>query len=200
MGNLQEARPTWNFASADPGKLWTHPSLDYMSWTSSVHPREYAERLDDISRTSFFAHIVGILHDFHVAPALKGDGALVCDSYDYRFRAKVESLYPSTRPLLDAMAEMLPRPDLVLWLDLPLKEAWRRKGGTCSSFEGTSKDEAGFVALQTAVERLIFEKYLVDTPVRRLDATQEPHILSAGVLEAVDHLIGSRAPAYLRAA
>lgn len=157
--------PDWAYTRIEPMAVY-----DVLNAPRSVHPKHLIWGLPQTSRTMVLGQIVAAMFDRQVAPALAAGQVVVCDSYDIRYRAKEKVIDPRTAPVLDALGGAIRRPDLAIWLDVPLDVAWARKGGRCSRFEGAPvNDEAGFRTLQRKVKRIIFTDLLAGCPVTRLD-------------------------------
>lgn len=186
LAELRRRRADWSFASIDPADLYPIPGLDYMNWALDVHPRTYAARMGSLSRASYLAHTLGLLHDERLTPALDRGGIVVCDSYHYRVRAKEHLLGSAGAALLDALAECTRSPDLIVWLEVPLVTAWRRNGCSCNFYEAIGECSwDGFRRMQAGVRRLVLTRYAADVPVRCVDATRPIRQVADDVIAAI---------------
>ncbi|MEV0622089.1 hypothetical protein AB0I81_52840 [Nonomuraea sp. NPDC050404] len=172
----------------DPLAVYGLPGLaETVPWAGRTHPREVIWDLPAHTRTTLLAHVLAVSHDLYLAPALRAGGLVVCDSYDYRYRAKERVLDPATSVLLESLAATLPRPELAVWIDVPMEVAWRRNGGRCSRFEGGPRaDYPGFERLQEQVKEIILSELLDGCPIVRLDGLREPAELARDCLAAID--------------
>jgi len=174
LSAMRTKAPDWCYTKVEPLAVY-----DTLGMPRSTHPKELIWDLPRTSRTAVLTQIVAAMVDRHVVPALTAGQVVVCDSYDIRYRAKERVVDAPTAPLLDALGGMIPRPDLAIWLDVPLDVAWARKGGRCSRFEGApTTDRSGFGALQSRVEEIIFSDLLAGCPVTRLDGLLAPDELA----------------------
>lgn len=187
LQGMSRQRPGWAFPVMDPDRLYQPAGLEHMAWTQTTHPRVVVESLPSLGRTTLLAHIFSILVDFHVRPGLQRGRVVVCDSYHYRFAAKSRVIDPGTASLMEHVGSKAPRPDLAIWLDMPLHRAWRLKGSACSVMEGGwNRDYAGFERLQTEVKRIVLEEYLSDLPTVRIPADRAPEEVLTDCLRTVD--------------
>jgi len=174
----------------DPDFLYQPAGLDHMDWTQTTHPRVVVESLPSLGRTTLLTHIFSILVDFHVRPGLQQGRIVLCDSYHYRFAAKSRVIDPDTASLMEHAGSKAPRPDLAIWLDMPLPRAWQLKGEACSMMEGGwDRDYKGFERLQTEVKRIVLEEYLSDLPTVRIPADRMPEEVLSDCLRTVDEFV-----------
>lgn len=154
MNSLRSSRAAWRYVSADPRDLFPTPGLEFMNWTLRHHPREYLQVLRPYSRASLLLSILMLQFEYFIRPALVAGRVVVCDSYYFRFLAKERLLNPAGASVLEALRRLLPKPDLVVTLDVPEKECFRRKLKRLSTFEHIGPSSlSGFIALQVAVRR-----------------------------------------------
>ncbi|GAB2959288.1 dTMP kinase [Nonomuraea fastidiosa] len=125
---LKKLVPEWRFTSLQPEDLYPIENLDCYNWALRTHPREYVQHMAPMVRTSFFLHIIALEWEYHIRPALAEGRIVLCDSYWYRTAVKESIHNPGAASLLSGITELLPEPDLIVWLDVPLEEAWRRNG------------------------------------------------------------------------
>lgn len=128
LEGIRIRRRNWKVVSADPRHLYPLADLPYMDWALSTHPRTLVAHMRPLVRTLFFAKTLAVEHDYHVAPTLAEGRTVVVDSYWYRLHAKEHLLNPRGAAALDSLCALLPRPDLIAWLEVPLDVAYARCG------------------------------------------------------------------------
>ena len=193
FNRMRQERPGWKYVSAQPFDLYPIRGLEYMSWALETHPREYVKRMPPLTRTLFFMKTLAIEYEYHIAPALASGSVVICDSYFYRFMSKERVHNPATNGLFEVMRRYLPPPDLILWLDVPLAVAYRRKP-TLSEFEvGGDYSQGGFVDFQREVLMYVSEM-IEGLPVTFLNAERPPcEVLTAALEKIREAAVAGRA-------
>jgi thymidylate kinase len=187
---MRALAPEWRFPSLQPEDLYPLEGLEgYNAWALNTHPREYVMHMAPLTRISYFLHIIAIEWEYHIRPALAENRVVVCDSYWYRAAVKELIQNPTAAPLLSGLTSMLPKPDLIAWLDLPLAEAWRRtEVPTVFEVADGNLTWDGFQSFQRRVNAGLRAE-VAGIPQVSLDATRDPDDVAR---IAVDH-IGSLA-------
>lgn len=177
----------WHFASLQPEDLYPLDGIpEYNLWALSTHPREYVAHMRPLTRVSFFTHVLSMAWEYRMRPYLEAGGVVVSDSYWHRAVAKELVQNAEAAFLLQALAATLPEPDLVIWLDLPLTESWRRNG-TPTTFEidGSVPSWEAYARFQ---RRVLDElRRLVPEHTRQvtIDATRPPHEVAQATVAAI---------------
>jgi thymidylate kinase len=186
LGNMASREPGWEYVSARPEDLYPIEGLDCYDWALRNHPREYVLRMRPLTRAAFYISTLAVEYEYHIAPALQAGRTVICDSYWYRFLAKEQVLNPRGGALLRHLPEHLPRPDLVLWLDVPLDSVWRRSREVTLFEVDGEISWTGFEALQRAVlqraQAMVNRDRLAEI---RLDARTGPERLADEAIAAV---------------
>lgn len=185
MTRMKTRAPEWRFTSLQPDDLYPIEHLECYDWALRTHPREYVAHMAPMTRASYFLHIIAIEWEYHILPALNEGRVVVCDSYWYRMAVKESIQNPSAAAILSRLTARLPVPDLVLWLDLPLAEAWRRNGAPTvfEVAEGELTEEA-FTAFQRNVLDRV-RAQVASIPQVTLDATAGPDQLADAALDQI---------------
>jgi thymidylate kinase len=114
---------------------------------------------------------------------------VLVDSYYYKILAKCRMAGIQDTPMYDWW-RTFPRPDRVVYLDVPPSAAWRRRGGGAGlnslEYDGDDGDLAGFERYQTDLRKLMLEE-VRDLPVTELP--QQPSVERAA--EAVREVLTS---------
>lgn len=139
------------FLSIDPSDLYPIPGVVSMDWATKVHPKKVICNYKPLTRSAFYIKTFAILLEYYIQPNL--DKNILIDSYWYRYCAKEISFFGKVAEPLLTFCSCLPKPDLVIELDVSLEEAFKRKKGGLSAFE-TYHQEGGlssFVKFQMDV-------------------------------------------------
>jgi thymidylate kinase len=117
------------------------------------------------------------------ALAHRAHGPVLIDSYHYKFLAKCR-LHGLVNDELFAIWRAFPRPDRIVYLDVPPAVAWRRSGSGSSvnaleTSAGQSR-RAGFERFQSGLRSLLFEE-IGAVPVEVVDADDAPAHVSTTV-------------------
>jgi thymidylate kinase len=191
--NMKARAPEWVFTSAQPRDLYPIEGLECYDWALQRHPREFVKNMSPLTRATFFMHVLSIELEYHILPALADGRVVVSDSYWYRMMAKESIQNPSGAAVLAGMVDRLPRPDLVIMLDVPLEMAWRRNGEP-TTFEVADDDYSweGFARFQRQVLDEL-DVLVADLPQMVLDGRAAPGELAQQAVEHIrSHLDASR--------
>ncbi len=185
---IQALADDWHFASLQPESLYPLDGIpDYNRWALSTHPREYVAHMRPLTRVSFFTHILSMAWEYHMRPHLDAGGVVVSDSYWYRTVAKESAQNPDAVFLLQTLAATLPEPDLVIWLDLPLSESWRRNGApTTFEFDGAVPSYDAYERFQQRVLDEVRRLLPAHVPQIAIDATRSAREVAVAAWEAID--------------
>ncbi len=177
----------WHFSSLHPEDLYPLDGIpDYNSWALTTHPRTYVAHMRPLTRVSFFAHILAMAWEYRIRPHLDGGGIVVSDSYWYRAAVKESIQSAEAAFLLETLADTLPDPDLVIWLELPLEESWRRNGTPSAfEFEGTEPSWEAYARFQQRVLDELGRRLPVHVPQVKIDATRSPREVAAAAKAAI---------------
>lgn len=188
IGQLRTMAPRWHFASLQPEDIYPLDGIpEYNRWALTTHPREYVGHMRPLSRVSFFAHVLSMAWEYRMRPQLEAGGLVVSDSYWYRAAVKESFHNPDAAFLLEALAARLPEPDLVIWLDLPLAESWRRNGRpTVFEIDGDLPNWEAYARFQQRVLDEVARRLPAHVPQVSVDATRAPREVARAVRAAVD--------------
>lgn len=185
---IQALAAEWRISSLQPDDLYPLDGIpEYNTWALTTHPRTYVSHMRPMTRVSFFAHVMSMAWEYHVRPYLEAGRVVVSDSYWYRPLAKERLQSPDAAFVLEALVSRLPEPDLVLWLDLPLTEAWRRNGAP-STFEmdGDVPSQEAYEGFQRRVLDELDMLVPSHVPQVVVDATLPPREVALAVTDVID--------------
>jgi thymidylate kinase len=197
LRELRRLRPDWPSGSIDPDDLYPIPGLDYLNFALETHPRVYCARMGPLGRTSWMVHALSLLYEYRIRPELDQGRLVICDSLHYRVQAKEELLDSPGAAVVQAFGAQLRRPDLVIWLDVPLETSWRRGGESCQYYEAIGEPTwEGYRRMQSGVRDLILTRYAADVPTRVVDGSASLTNVVEAVIGAIDEVAGpdARAP------
>jgi hypothetical protein len=128
-----------------------------------------------------------ILHQRDELARQTGQGPVVIDSYYYKPLAACALLGVAHEPTFDYWRSF-PRPEGVVYLDVPPEVTWARAGhgALVSAFEhyGSEVTEDSFVRMQTDLRDRMFAE-IGDVPVTVIDGTEPPDMVLAKIAAAV---------------
>jgi len=128
-----------------------------------------------------------ILHQRDELAGQTGPGPVVIDSYYYKPLAACALLGVVHEPTFDYWRSF-PRPEGVVYLDVPPEVTWARagNGALVSAFEhyGTEVTEESFAAMQRDLRERMFAE-IGDVPVTVVDGTEPREAVLAKVVAAV---------------
>jgi hypothetical protein len=133
LGFLKKRLNDTVFLSIDPSDLYPIPGVVSMDWATKIHPKNVICNYKPLTRSAFYIKTFSILLEYYIQPNLGKN--IVIDSYWYRYCAKEISFFGEVAEPLLCFCAYLPKPDLIVELDIPLGEAFRRKMGIVSPFE-----------------------------------------------------------------
>lgn len=191
LAQIRGRCPDWFCVSTDPKDLYPTPGLKFMEWALETHPREYVQHMHPLTRSLFFMKTLAIQVEYHVVPALRAGRIIINDSYYYRHLAKETLLNQYGASLFVKMIPFLPRPDLIICIDVPLDIAFARKL-TLSPFEYCdTPDFTGFMNLQTKVAEHVRE-LTYDIPLVRIDGVGDRDSIVDAIIIAVTQAHNNR--------
>lgn len=134
-----------------------------------------------------------ILHQRDELSRRTGTGPVIIDSYFYKVLAACSLLGVSHEPTFDYWRSF-PRPEGVVYLDVPPEVTWERTGrGTrVSAFEhyGEAVSREGFINMQADLRtRMLAE--VKDLPLTIVDGTAAPDLVLAEIMSAVGKMVGA---------
>lgn len=141
-------------------------------------PTEIRQRLSPLTRAMFIGGLLIAEYEYLVRPKLKQNNSVLLDSYYFKLLAK-ESIYQKVDPVFYNLCDELPRPDIVFFLEMDPREAYKRKimHAPLSPYEytnaGTDED---FVNFQTRLIELI-ESFLKNIQTVRINGMNPPDIV-----------------------
>lgn len=184
LGNMARRAPGWAYVSAQPEDLYPIAHLECYDWALRTHPRQYVPHMRPLTRAAFFVTTLAVEYEYHIAPALAAGRTVVCDSYWYRFTAKESLQNPQGERLLAELVAHLPRPDLVIWVDVPMELAWRRNRDLTQFEVDGEFSWPGFASFQRAVLDRV-TAMVADRAQLTLDGRQPALRLAADAVAAV---------------
>jgi thymidylate kinase len=136
--------------------------------------------------------VLSVLHSvmLHLRDELgrqTGPGPVIIDSFFYKVLAACSLLGVSHEPTFDHWRSF-PRPEGVVYLDVPPEVTWERagRGALASAFEhyGEAVSRDGFVRMQSDMRtRMLAE--VKDLPLTIVDGTAHPDVVLAEIVSAV---------------
>jgi thymidylate kinase len=128
-----------------------------------------------------------ILHQRDELGRQTGPGPVIVDSYYYKVLAACSLLGVGHEPTFDYW-RTFPRPQGVVYLDVPPEVAWRRArwGAKVSAFEhyGKAVSREGFVRMQTDLRASMLAE-VEELPLTVIDGTAAPDAVLARIMSAV---------------
>lgn len=190
--HMKSLAPEWRFTSLQPEDLYPIERLECYNWALRTHPREYVKHMAPMVRASFFMHIIALEWEYHIRPALAENRIVFCDSYWYRAVVKEFIHNPTAASMLDGITDLLPEPDLVVWLDVPLEEAWRRNG-TPTVFE-VAGDEPTYPAFADFQQKVLDDLHdqVKGIPQMVLDGRTAVAELARSAVDRVGMVVGNQ--------
>ncbi|UBU12999.1 nucleoside/nucleotide kinase family protein [Nonomuraea gerenzanensis] len=189
---MKSLAPEWRFTSLQPEDLYPIEQLECYNWALQTHPREYVQHMAPMVRTSYFLHIIALEWEYHIRPALAENRIVLSDSYWYRPAAKEFIHNPSSGSIMDGLADLLPEPDLIVWLDVPLEEAWRRNGPpTVFEVAGDDTTYPAFADFQQQVLDDLHDQ-VKGIPQMVLDGTMAADELARSAVDGIRTIARSR--------
>ncbi|WP_329239193.1 hypothetical protein OG417_37200 [Actinoallomurus sp. NBC_01490] len=185
---LRTLAADWHFASLQPEDLYPLDEIpEYNLWALSTHPREYVAHMRPLTRVSFFTHVLSMAWEYRMRPHLEAGGVVVSDSYWYRATVKESVHNPEAAFLLEKLAATMPDPHLVIWLDMPLTESWRRNGSpTVFEIEGAVPSWEAYASFQRRVIDEVRRLLPTHIPQVTVDATCPPYEVAQAVYAAIN--------------
>jgi thymidylate kinase len=161
-------------------------SHEEVAFWAPQRPREVRAKLKPMSRAMFVASHLVAEYEYVIEPALSMGQNVLADSYYFKWLAK-ESIYEQTHAIFYTVCDALPKPDLVIVLELSPELAFRRKIVGLSPFEYFEQPTlADFAQFQRNVMGVILEKAR-DMPVVSIDATQDILVVEQQILHELAH-------------
>jgi len=190
LANLARRRPDWAFGSYQPADWLPHSELPHWEWALRTHPKLIFNTLAPHSRAALFLSLVMAHWEYWIAPRLRSGRVVVMDSYYYRFYSKerVAGVVPN---YFFKSLETLPKPRLILLLDLTPEEALLRKSELDAHEVDTEPTGAAFLRFQSAVRSHLYQcTQTGDAIVDVLDAGLSPDELADLALSRIErHLL-----------
>jgi thymidylate kinase len=192
LRELRWLRPDWPSGSIDPADLFPLPGLDYLNFALETHPRVFCEPMGPLGRTSWFVHSLSLLYEYRLLPELDRGRLVLADSLHYRIQAKEELLGSPGAAVMETLGRQLRRPDLVVWLDVPLEVSWRRGGESCKYYEALGElTWEGYRRMQEGVRDLILNRYVDGIPTRLVDGTAPVGVVAGQIVRVVEEVMGT---------
>ncbi len=139
-------------------------------------PTAIRNRVSPLARAMFIGGHLVAQYEYLVRPRLEAGLNVVLDSYHYKLLAK-ERLFEASDDSLERLCEQLPRPDAVVFIDVEPAMAFRRKGGSLSSYEHRGEASLeNFIEFQLALRSLVLQQ-LADVPHVIVDGSCPPRSL-----------------------
>jgi thymidylate kinase len=137
--------------------------------------------------------MLSLLYEYRLLPELDRGRLVIADSLHYRVRAKEELLGSPGAAVLEALGRQLPRPDLVVWLDVPLETAWRRGGESCKYYEAMGElTWEGYRRMQEGVRELVLNRYVDGIPIRLVDGSPPVDAVAGQIVRVVEEVAGPK--------
>lgn len=190
IANLRPQLADWHFASADPRDLYPNPDLPHMDYALSHHPREWIWRAEPLTQAAFFAQTLASEVEYRIEPHLSDGRDVLSDSYVYRLIAKQRLLNSQGAALLEKLIPAVPKPHLLIVLQVPPEDALARKSHISRFETYRHRGADGFIDFQRQVSALV-EAYAVGVPRLYVDATQPPMRVTREVHAALRAGIGA---------
>lgn len=184
LKEIRSKKTEWSCVSADPEILYPISGLDYMNWALEVHPRSFVPHMQPLTRSLFYMKTIAMEYEYHIAPALLANKVVVCDSYYYRYLAKERFYNPVGAVLFENLSEHLPSPDLILWLNIPLSLAFKRKGCLNPYEVDGDYSETGFIRFQTKILNDV-RQMIGGLPMMTMDMRSSTQEASFAIIRAI---------------
>jgi thymidylate kinase len=198
LDGIRRSRPQWRCVSAQPEDLYPLPGLACYDWPLRTHPRTYVSRMRPYTRAGFYITTLSVEYEYHIRPGLEEGRLILCDSYWYRFAAKERLQNPAGYPALRSFVDLLPQPDLVIWLRVPFEVAGRRKDHLTAFEVAGGPGLTGFTRFQQEVDTEL-RRQLRHVPQHVVDGTASRSAVRDKVIEAIESAAPKATPASDRA-
>ncbi len=155
--------------------------FEEVAFWAPPRPRDVRGILKPMSRAMFVASHLVAEYEYLIEPAIHQGLSVLIDSYYFKWLAK-ESIYKQTHDMFFSICDFLPRPDVIIHLNIPPEDAYQRKKDNLSPFEYYKEPTLDdFVDFQTKVVNNIFYNSR-DIPIITIDATREKEIVQENLI------------------